>query len=338
MNRTIDVNDRPDPRELLRKLGKIGIIPIIILLFALTGIFSAFFQVPTEANAVILRFGKYHSTVGPGLHFKIPWGVDQHDIVPVERQLKMEFGFGATNGATNRFQASSRYEQDLEQSMITGDRNAALVEWVVQYRISNPQDYLFRVHEPEQTLRDVSESVMREVVGDRTVDEVITIGRQGIEVEALTKLQEVVDSYGLGFSITQIQLKDVNPPRPVRASFDEVNQAQQERESLINVAKGQYNKAVPKARGQADQIVARAEGEAKKRVNEATGDAERFNAVYLEYEKSPEVTRKRLYLERMADVLPRLKNKVVVEDGASSQPVPLLHLGDSALNPTQSAR
>ena len=336
MSKVIDIQDGFSPQEILKILKRFGVFPIIGLFLAVVAAFTSIYQVPADSEAVVLRFGKFSNTVGAGLHFKLPYGIDQHFVIPVRRQLKMEFGFGATDGATNEFQASSSREQDEEMSMITGDRNAALVEWVVQYRISDAEKYLFRVRNPELTLRDASESVMREVVGDRTVDEVITIGRQGIEVEALTKLQKLVDDYGLGFSINQIQLKNVNPPRPVQKSFNEVNQAQQERESMINVARGQYNKLVPKTRGEADQRVARAEGEAAQRVNEATGDAERFNAFFAEYQKAPDVTRERLYLERMQEVLPRLKNKLIIDDQTSG-PVPLLHLGDAAnLNPSQS--
>lgn len=169
---------------------------------------------------------------------------------------------------------------------------------------------------------------MREVVGDRTVDEVITIGRQAIEAEAQVKLAALIDLYGLGLQITQVQLKNVNPPRPVQSSFNEVNQAQQERARMINVAKGKYNKAVPRTKGEADQQVSRAEGDAKQRVNEALGDADRFNALYSEYQKAPAITRQRLYLERITEVLPRLKSKIIMDDKATS-PLPLLDLNNS---------
>ncbi|NNC88797.1 MAG: FtsH protease activity modulator HflK [Akkermansiaceae bacterium] len=294
---------------------------------------SGIYTVPADAEAIVMRFGKISHTAMPGLHFKIPFGIDRKKIVPVKRQLKLEFGF-STPGRTNDYQAASYDEQRKERSMITGDRNAATVEWVVQYRIDKPTDYLFRVRNPEDTLRDSSESVMREVVGDRTVDEVITIGRQQIEDESLVKLQELVNHYGLGFKIDQVQLKNVNPPAPVQASFNEVNEAQQDREKLINVARGEYNKAVPKAKGEADQKIAEAEGNAAKRVNEAEGDANRFLALYGEYEKFPAITRQRLYLERMQEVLPTMKRKIVVDEGATGV-LPLLHLeaNDSPLAP-----
>ena len=180
------------------------------------------------------------------------------------------------------------------------------------------------------TLRHASESVMREVVGDRTVDEVITIGRQGIEIEAVEKLQSLVDDYGLGFGITQVQLKNINPPRAVQASFNEVNQAQQERDRMVNIARGEYKKKVPRSKGVADQKVAEAEGQATQRINEATGDAERFLALFNEYAKAPAITRERLYLERMKEVLPNIKSKIIIDGETGNAPLPLLHLGQES--------
>ena len=211
--------------------------------------------------------------------------------------------------------------------MVTGDLNTALVEWVIQYRISDPARYEFNVRDPDSTLRDASESVMREVVGDRTVDEVITIGRQEIEHESLTRLQDLVQLYDIGISIDQVQLKNVNPPLPVQASFNEVNQAQQEREKSINVANGQYNREIPKARGEADQQISEAQGYATQRVNEAEGDVAKFNAMFAEYLKAPEVTRRRIYLETIQAVLPEISKKVILDEDAT-QVLPLLQLGD----------
>lgn len=325
--------DKDAAQEALRKLaGRAGlIIPGIIVV---AGLFTSYFTVPADSEAVILRFGQYNRTAAPGLNFKMPFWFETKEIIPVARTLKMEFGFG-TPGSTNNYQTRPK-EHQAEQSMITGDKNSALVEWVVQYRISDPKDYLFRVRDPEDTMRDASESVMREVVGDRTVDEVITIGRQSIETDALVKLQDLVDSYGLGLQIDQLQLKNVNPPKPVQPSFNEVNQAQQDRAKQINVAKGLYNKAVPKTEGEADMKISSAEGEKLQRVNEATGDAERFLALFKEYEKAPSITRQRLYLEKIKDVLPKLKSKIIM-DGEASKPLPLLDL-NNALNGKGGAR
>ncbi|MDV6029038.1 MAG: FtsH protease activity modulator HflK [Phycisphaera sp. RhM] len=299
------------------------LIPAILLLALL---FTSVYTVQAESQGVVLRFGRYVKTVDPGLRFKFPFGIDDVSIVPVKRQLKQEFGFG-TPGATNDTQVSN--EQTEERVMVTGDLNIATVEWVIQYRVREPKLFLFKVRNPGQTLRDISESVMRTVVGDRTVDEVITIGRQEIEVEALLQLQEQVDKYELGLSIDQVQLKNVNPPQPVQPSFNEVNQAQQEREQMINVANGEYNKEVPRARGEAEQKTQAAEGYALKRVNEAQGDVSRFNAVFAEYAKAPEVTKQRIYIETMRQVIPTLGQKIIMDDQAN-QILPLLNLAPQA--------
>jgi membrane protease subunit HflK len=256
------------------------------------------------------------------LHFKLPLGIDRVSVVQTRRQLKHEFGFG-TAGYSNPDQVSP--EQTEEKSMVTGDLNAALVEWVVQYRIDDPKQYLFDVRNPGQTLRDFSEAAMREVIGDRTVDEVITIGRQDIEVSALTRMQELAKRYKLGVRIDQVQLKNVNPPAEVQASFNEVNKAQQDRENAINIANGDYNEAVPKAKGQADQAIRGAEGYQFKRVNEAEGDVASFNAILEQYSKAPEITRTRLYLETMGEVLPKMGPMIIIDD-SMRQLLPILPL------------
>ena len=212
--------------------------------------------------------------------------------------------------------------------MVTGDLNAALVEWVVQYRISDPVKFLFEVRQPGLTLRYVSESVMREVVGDRTVDEVITIGRQEIEAEALTKMQALSTKYAMGISIDQVQLKNINPPKPVQESFNEVNQAQQEKEKLINEARREYNKVIPLAEGEKDQRIREADGYRLKRINEAEGDVARFSALLTEYEKAPQVTRRRIYVETLQTVLPGIGSKIIV-DGQTGNILPLLNLGSA---------
>ena len=302
-------------------------LPIVIGgLFLLMGLWSAVYTIPSDSVGVVQRFGKYTKEVQPGLHLKLPFGMDKVTPVPVKRQLKEEFGF-ATPGATNPYQHPNN--PDKESQMVTGDLNTALVEWVVQYRISEPQKFLFHVRHPDQTLRDVSESVMREVVGDRTVDEVITIGRQEIEVDALQKMQKLSMQYEMGVSIDQVQLKNINPPKPVQESFNEVNQAQQEKERLINEARRAYNKVIPLTEGEKDQRIREAEGYKLKRVNEAEGDVARFNAVLAEYIKAPEVTRRRIYLETLRDVLPQLKSKIIVDDEIKGL-LPLLNLDAAA--------
>ena len=302
------------------RLAVIGIIAII-------GITSSFYTVPADSQAVILRFGEPTGIPSPpGLHFKLPYGIDRALQVEVTRQLQQEFGFG-TPEATNPWQVTDPSEQEEEKSMVTGDLNAALVEWVVQYRIEDPQQYLFAVREPDATLRALSESVMREIVGDRTVDEVITIGRQEIENVATLKLQEATLNYAMGLRIDQVQLKNVNPPRRVQSSFNEVNQAQQERESTINRANQEYNKEVPRARGEADRAISAAQGYAAKRVNEAEGDVASFEALLKEYTIAPEITRRRLYLETMSEVLPKIGKTVIIDETAKGL-LPLLNLNN----------
>ncbi|HET6409149.1 MAG TPA: FtsH protease activity modulator HflK [Chthoniobacteraceae bacterium] len=298
---------------------------VAIALVALWAFFSCYTAVPADSVGVLTRFGRFVGILEPGLRFRLPFGVDQVQIVEIQRQMKLEFGFG-TRGGGNPYQESP--EPDEEASMVTGDLNMASVEWVVQYRIDDARDWVFNVFDPQATLRDASESAMREVIGDRTVDEVLTVGRQEIEDQCLVRLKELSNRYNIGASIMQVQLKNVHPPLPVQASFNAVNQAQQEREQQINLANGEYNKAVPRARGQADQKISEAEGYALQRVNEARGDAQKFTAVFQEYVKAPEVTRQRLYFETMKEVLPTMERKIILDDKATGI-LPLLNLQPS---------
>lgn len=293
---------------------------ILLTITAATSIYS----IGTEEEGVVLRFGKIVKTVNSGLHLKVPFGIDRVYPVPVTRVMKQEFGFG-TRGATYSSQMSSDWEMELEKDMVTGDLNSALVEWVIQFKLSEPEKYLFNVRDADETLRDASESIMRAVVGDRTVDEVITVGRAEIAEECKSKLKELVELYDMGISIDQVQLITVNPPKPVQASFNEVNQAQQERENSINVALGEQNREIPKAGGEAEKSISEAQGYATQRVNEAEGDSAKFIALFGEYLKAPEVTRRRIYLETMQDVMPKLGKKVIVDESAN-QVLPFLPL------------
>jgi modulator of FtsH protease HflK len=314
----------PPDIKLNLKLPSVGwIAAILIGILLVVGLWMSYYTVGPESQGVVRRFGKYLQTVDPGLHFKLPFGIDTVTVLPTRRQLKLEFGFATPGYITNPIQAGR--DPDAEKSMVTGDLNAALVEWVVQYRIEDPSQYLFEVRNPGETLRDLSEAAMREVVGDRTVDELITIGRQDIEVEALARMQELSKRYHLGIRVDQVQLKNVNPPREVQASFNEVNKAQQDRENAINIANGEYNKVVPKAKGEADQTVRAAEGYRFKRVNEAEGDVAAFTAVLQQYIKAPEITRTRLYLETMSEILPQTGQKIIVDESLR-QLLPVLPL------------
>ncbi|MCF7832444.1 MAG: FtsH protease activity modulator HflK [Candidatus Marinimicrobia bacterium] len=300
-----------------KKIVNIGIILLVVII-----ILSGFYVVQAENVGVVLRFGKYTKTTDPGLHIKIPV-IDKVYQVAVERQLKEEFGFRTLKaGVTSQY---SRGNFDNESVMLTGDLNVVVVEWIIQYRVEDPYKYLFKVRNATQTLRDMSEASMREVVGDRTLNEVLTVGRQEISVTVESKLQELCEQYETGIRIKQVVLQNVDPPDAVKASFNEVNQAQQDKEKLINQARSEYNKIIPKAKGEALQTIQKAEGYASERVNGAKGDVARFVAVLKEYEKAPEITRQRIYLETMSKVLPVMEKKFIIDETGSGV-LPLLNL------------
>ena len=300
-------------------LGLIACVGVVVILFTLL---FGFRTIPANSVGVKTRFGAYHDLVNPGLAYAIPY-VNEILVLPTQRLLKLEFGFTSPN-ATNIYQGD--VEPAETETMITGDLNTALVPWVVQYRVTDPKMYLFGAREPEKTLRDLSESVMREVIGDRTVDEVLTIGRHDIETSTLKRLADLCSQYGLGIQIQQVQLATVRPPPVVQAAFNEVNQAQQEKQTAINQAWAVYNDAVPNARGKAKEREKQAEAYAFHRVNEARGEAQKFSLLLAEYRKAPEVTRRRLYLEAMQAILPGLQKKIIVDDSLKSilQTLPLL--------------
>ena len=295
---------------------------VIIGIIALIMVVSSFYTIAPEEIGVVLRLGKFVRTTDPGLNMKIPF-VERVIKVPVQRQLKEEFGFQTVRaGVRSEFSVRGR---EGEANMLTGDLNAAVVEWVVQYRIVEPYQFLFRVRNVRDTFRAMTEAVMRGVVGDRTVNEVLTVGRQEIADLVEQDLQALCDQYETGIKVEQVVLQDVNPPDPVKPSFNEVNQAQQEKEKLINQAQSDYNKVIPRARGEAQQTISEAEGYALERVNTAQGDAALFVAMYNEYRKAPEITRKRIYLETMSEILPLVGNKVIVDQDIRSV-LPLLNL------------
>ncbi len=307
----------PELKKILKHTKSILLVLVLIIL-----IISSFFQIDPEEVGVITRFGKYIRTVEPGLNVKMPF-IEKVTKVAVERQQKEEFGF-RTQRPGVRTQYSSRKNLD-ESLMLTGDLNLANVEWVVQYRISDPYNYLFKVRNPQSTLRDISEAAMRQIVGDRTVNEVLTVGRTEIASKVENLIQEICKEYSLGIKIEQVVLQDVNPPDPVKAAFNAVNEAQQEKSTLINKAKSEYNKVIPKARGQAKETIQKAEGYATERINTALGEAARFDALYKEYVKAPEVTRQRIYLETMSEVIPKLGNKIITDENGNNV-LPLLQM------------
>jgi membrane protease subunit HflK len=302
-----------------RKIIMYGVIGI----FALWILFSSVYTVEADEVGVIQRFGKYTKTTDPGLNFKLPWGIERVTKVKVQRVFKEEFGFRTVSAGVRTEYSSADFSS--ESLMLTGDLNAALVEWIVQYRIKDPVAYLFKVRNVEKTIRYVSESIMRQVVGDNSVDEVITVRRQDIAPEVKDLMQVLLDEYETGIDIITVNLQDVNPPKPVQPAFNEVNEAEQEKERIVNEALQAYNSAIPKARGQAEQEILEAEGYATNRINRAKGDAEKFTAVWREYNKAKDVTQRRLYLEMMQDVLPKLDKKYIIDEDLKSF-LPLLNL------------
>ncbi len=309
-----------DPKMVQNLLKNSKLIVTILLLLIVA--FSSFFQIDPEETGVITRFGKYVRSVEPGLNVKLPF-IERVYKVPVERQQKLEFGFRTIRAGVQSEYTTSGYTD--ESLMLTGDLNLADVEWVVQFRIDNAYNYLFKVRNPETTLRDISEASLRQIVGDRTVNEVLTVGRTEIATRMEELVQQICTEYSLGIKIDQVVLQDVNPPDPVKAAFNAVNQAQQEKETLINQAKSEYNKVIPKASGQAQETIQKAEGFATERVNNALGEAVRFSAIYKEYIKAPEVTKRRIYLETMESVLPRLGSKIITDDKGNNV-LPLLQM------------
>lgn len=297
----------------------------------IVGAFSAYYQIEPNEVGVVLRFGEHIGTSEPGPHFRIPFWIDRVEKVPVQRQLKMEFGF-----RTTRADVQSEYDRPGvaadEAKMLTGDLNVAIVEWVVQYRISSPEKYLFRFRDVDATLRLMTEATMRAVVGDHSIDEVLTGGRTSIENLAKERLQELSTRYDIGITVQQLKLQDVNAPEAVHNAFREVEEAKQERERAINDAWAEYNKVIPQARGEAQQSIESAEGYRVQRVNRAEGDAKRFNALHAEYSKAPSVTRTRLYLEGLQRVMPKAKQTVIV-DSDTRNLLPLLNLNGAGKQP-----
>lgn len=305
-----DLNDFRPP-SVSGNLIRVGVGAVLVLAFLAT----SWFSIEPEEVGIVLRFGEYNRTVTSGLNFKLPFGIETLRKVPVERQEKEEFGF-RTLVAGKRTQYSEK-SYDNESLMVTGDLNMAQVEWIVQYRISDPYKHLFRVRNAKQTFRDINEAVMRELVGDRSALEVLTTGRTELAQTVSDKIQELCDSYELGLTVEKVQMQSVTPPDPVKPAFNDVNVAEQEREKLVNEAQAQYNRVIPKARGEAQRKIEEARGYALERVNEAQGEAARFNSLYAEYAKAREVTKQRMYLETMTKVMQKVDKKFITDDKAS---------------------
>ncbi len=298
------------------------LIPLVILAVLLISDFV--YTIEPEEIGVVLRFGKFDRTTDPGLHVKMPFPIEQLAKVPVQRQLKQEYGFRTRKAGIKTQYDSGGFRR--ESLMLTGDLNVAVVEWIAQYRVTDPYLYLFKVRNRDKTFRDMNEAVMRAVVGDRSVDEVITFGRQDIENDVRLGLQDLCNQYEIGITVDQIVLQDVNPPDPVKPSFNEVNQAEQERERAINDARADYNRVIPRARGEALRMIEQAEGYAIDRTNRGKGDAALFDELLAAYRRAPEVTRRRMYLETMAKIFPKIGKKVLLDDDLEGV-LPLMSLG-----------
>lgn len=318
----------PDLMRMLQKIplvkGGLGVGLVVVLIVVLVGLFSTVYTVAPEGRSVIKRLGRVVAIKPPGLHFKLPFGIDRETFIPTEMVLKEEFGFRTlAAGQRSRYRKGDRERE--ESLMLTGDLNVIDVEWVVQYRIFDPDRYMHQVRSPSDAIRDVSEAVMRRIVGNRLGSEVLTVGRVEVALEAKEEIQKLLDMYNLGVRVVTIELQDVTPPETVKPAFNEVNEARQEREQLINEAEKRRNQVIPKARGEAAQIIAQAEGYRARRVNRAEGEASRFSALLTEYKQAPAVTRQRLYIETMEHVLGQV-DRVFVLEGKANAPLPLLNL------------
>ncbi|MGD8562775.1 MAG: FtsH protease activity modulator HflK, partial [Desulfarculaceae bacterium] len=285
---------------------------------------TAYYTVGPEETGVVLRFGRYDRLTGPGLHFKLPFGIESATRVKTGRVFKEEFGFrGVSPGVRSRFTQTGYAGESL---MLTGDLNVIEVKWIVQYKIRDPKLWLFAVRDGVSAIRDLSEAVMRAIVGNRYGDEVLTLARVEIAAKAQKELQQLLDFYRTGVLVITVKLQDVNPPGPVQPAFNEVNEARQQKERMINEAQEAYNREIPKALGEAKRVVTEAEGYATERVNQAKGEAKRFTEVLAAYRKAQEVTKRRLYLEAMQRVLQNAA-KVYVVDREVKGLLPLLDLG-----------
>ncbi len=335
----MEVNFPQDSRIPPLRFGP-WMIPLVILVLGLTAVGSLFYQVGPDEVGLVQRFGAYVRTTGPGLQMKLPFGIETVRKIKTTYVYKEEFGFRTVAaGVRSIFQGRddetarvSRLRQPanndpllVESQMLTGDLNTAVVEWIVQYRVKDPVKFAFQIRNPRETLRNMSEAIMRLVVGDHNINQILTAGREEIQLEAEAMLQQVLDGYNSGIEIRNVILQDVNPPDEVKPSFNEVNEARQEKEKLVNQAWEEYNRIIPRALGQAEQQIREAEGYALRRVNQAQGDADRFLLSWEAYRQAPEVTKKRLYLEALDATLPQLQDKLIIDESQKGI-LPLLQL------------
>jgi membrane protease subunit HflK len=296
---------------------------VIVIVLGIIVAYTAFYTIAPGHQGVLLRFGNYVGLVMPGLHFKIPFGVDTVFKVHTEQVDTESFGFKSVRPGI-RTQYEKGAAEERESLMLTGDLNVIDVEWIIQFRRENPRKYLFNVQDPIMTLRDISESVNRRIVGNRSFDYVLQ-NREEVNKMAQEELQKILDEYETGIRVVNVRLQNVVPPDPVKGAFNEVNEAQQEKERLINEAQETYNRQIPQAKGEAERAINGARGFALERVNHAKGDVARFSAVLKEYRNSKEVTKQRLYLEAYQTILPNAK-QIYIIDSKQKGLLPLLQL------------
>lgn len=288
------------------------ILMIIIIIAVIIGSYSSMYEVDTEETGVVLRFGKFSGFSDPGLHFKMPFGIDQVYLVPTGRVLKEEFGYRTVTPDIRT--TYNKNGLDEESLTLTGDLNVSDVEWIVQFQVADPFKYIFNIKDPISTIRDVSEAMVRKAIGNADVTQVLTTERAALAGAIEQDLQTTLNHYDIGVRIVTVKFQDVNPPDPVKDAFNEVNEAEQQKESLIFQAREQFNREVPRARGEAKSALQEAEGYAVERINKARGETNRFLALLTEYKKAPLVTRRRIHIETMEEVLPKLDETYIMDE------------------------
>jgi membrane protease subunit HflK len=296
------------------------VVAAVVVLIILVG--TTFYIVDQAEEAVVTRFGKYLQINEPGIHFQLPFGIDDHYTINVKNVQTEEFGFKTvTRGYSPTYQ-----NQTVESTMLTGDLNIIEVEWIIQYRIVDPKAWVFNVNDRKRTIRDVSRSAINMLVGDRGIMDIMGPSRSVIENEGIAFMNETFRGYGLGIDVIAVKLQNIDPPAGVQDAFDDVNKAEQDMNRLINEGQQVYNEEIPKARGERDSRIQIAKGYATERINNANGDVARFNSVYDEYRLAPEVTRQRLYYEMIEDVFKNDKDTVVIDRNLNNF-LPLRNLG-----------
>jgi len=310
----------------MQKINPKIIIIMVVIIVILILVFSTAYQVDKDEIAVVTRFGKYVRSEEPGFRLRLPFGVENIVKIPVKKVLKEEFGFVTKIANTGRSEFERGNEQLDEARMLTADLKVIQIEWIVQYKITDPVKYVFNVRGPRESLRTFSVIAMSQIAGDYLFDEIITIAKTDITTKVRDLIQAIIDKMEMGISVQTVELINVTPPKDVETAYNEVLQAQQEKDKIINEAKQQYNKEVIPVKGEAERMIAVAEGYKAQRVKVAQGEAKYFNALYTEYIRAPEVTKKRMYLETMSEILPKLNNVYVIDEQQKNL-VPLMQMG-----------